>query len=367
MKRRRGASNARSARWKVFGGRRVHGQRYDAFIMRAAHFIGDGKITVSEKPNPEPGPGQLVIRVGANALCGSERGQFMRGASVTAGHEAAGTVVGAGAGTVTPIGARGVVFLMVFCGTCRSCKLGLTNQCLNKRGDMGFNRDGGYSELEVVEESTFFRTPDDIDATSATLLLDIMGTGGHAIARGVSVHPDVTSLLVTGAGPIGLGVLAMAKIILGETVPVFVTDVVPYRLALAERLGGRPIDVAHEAPADALIRDGRVAVDLAIDTTGKSAARQAALDALDKRGVLVCVGHGEDVRLDVSRQLIAPERAVLGSEYFRFDELPANLARLQLHRAYLDQIITHRLPLNEIQHGFEIFFAGDTGKVVIEP
>jgi threonine dehydrogenase-like Zn-dependent dehydrogenase len=336
--------------------------------MRAARFVGDSHIDLEERPIPVPGQGQLLLRVGANALCGSERGQFLHGAPVTPGHEAAGVVAAAGPETQTAVGTPGAVFLMDFCGECRSCRLGFTNQCLNKRGDLGFNRDGGYAEYEVVSESAFFPTGDDIPAAEATLLLDIMGTGGHAIGRGRQVREDVESVFVAGAGPIGLGVLAMAKLLLGEQVPVFISDVIPYRLTLAERMGGLPIPLtAAPSLADGLRRHGRRRFDLAVDTSGKAAARQAALEILDQRGVLVCVGHGEGLNLDVSRDLIGPERAVLGSEYFRFDELLANLKRLRTHRDYLGQIITHRFPLEAVQEAFTLFFRGETGKVLIEP
>ena len=333
--------------------------------MRAAKFAGDSKIIVEKKPVQMPGEGQLLIRVTGNALCGSERGQFMRGANVTPGHEAAGVVTAAGAGTRTPIGTNGAVFLMDFCGECRNCRQGATNQCLYKRGDIGFNRDGGYAEYELVNENVFFSSGE-IAGAEVTLLLDIMGTGGHAINRGLLVHRDVQSVLVSGAGPIGLGVLAMAKLLLGD-LPVAITDVVPYRLALAERMGGLPINLKSATVDAGLKQHGLERVDLAIDTSGKEAARQASLDALDKRGVLVLVGHGEGIKMDVSSQMIAPERAVLGSEYFRFDELPANLELLRRHRDYLSQIITHRFPLGDIQKAFELFFKGDTGKVIIEP
>jgi len=334
--------------------------------MRAARFGGESRITIVDVPLPEPGAGQLLLRVGANALCGSERGQFRNGAPVIPGHEAAGTVVAAGPGTRTAVGTPGAVFLMAYCGECHNCRRGATNQCLAKRGDMGFNRDGGYAEYQLVDESTFFAVPADFTAVEATLLLDIMGTGGHAIERGLCVHDDVRSLHVAGAGPIGLGVLAMAKIMLGD-LPVYISDVSPYRLALAEKLGGLPIDVSSATLAEGLARCGAAHVDLAIDTSGKGAARQAALESLDKRGALVCVGHGEGLNLEVSRHLIAPERAVLGSEYFRYDELPANVERLRTHRDYVAQIITHRMRLAEIQTAFELFFGGATGKVVIEP
>ncbi len=70
--------------------------------------------------------------------------------------------------------------------------------------------------------------------------------------------------------------------------------------------------------------------------------------------------------LDVSRDLIAPERAVLGSEYFRYDELPANLELLRRHLPYFAQLVTHRFAVQDIQEAFELFFRGETGKVLVE-
>ena len=154
----------------------------------------------------------------------------------------------AGPETSTPVGTPGVVFLMDFCGQCRSCRLGYTNQCSAKRADMGFSHDGGYGPYELVHENVFFPVTPDVPLTEATMLLDVMGTGGHAIARAQLVRPDIESLLVAGAGPIGLGVLAMAKLLLGDDLPVYVADSIPYRLGLAERLGGIPCR-ARPAPA----------------------------------------------------------------------------------------------------------------------
>ena len=329
-------------------------------------FVGDGKIDFADKQVPTPGSGQLLVQVRANALCGSERGQFYHGSGVTPGHEAAGIVATAGPGTAMPVGTPGVIFLMDFCGQCRSCREGFTNQCLAKRADMGFSHDGGYGAYELVHENIFFPVDANLPLTEATLLLDIMGTGGHAIRRAELVHGVMESLLVAGAGPIGLAVLTMAKILLGPSFPVFITDRIEYRLALAERLGGLPVSLVDTTVAEGLKRHGQSRVDVAVDTSGKSAARQVSVEALDKRGVLICVGHGEGLNLEVTRDLIAPERAVLGSEYFRFDEFVGNLALLREHRAYLSQIITHRMPVAALQQAFEVFFAGNTGKVVIE-
>lgn len=334
---------------------------------RVPAFVGNKQIKFIEKEVPEPGAGQLLLRVGANALCGSERPQFFDGSVVTPGHEAAGIVVAVGPGTDTAVGTSGAVFLMDFCGQCRSCRQGFTNQCLQKRGDMGFNRDGGYGQYELINENIFFPVTRDLAATEATLLLDIMGTGGHAVGRCQLLRPDIESLLVLGAGPIGLGVLAMAKIILGEQLKVVISDLVPYRLKLAEQLGGLPINVANGSLSAGLQSHGLDRVDMAVDTSGRQAARQEGLDLLAQRGSLICVGHGEGIAVRISPDIIAPERSIVGSEYFRYNELPANLERLQQHRAYLNQIVTHRMAVDQIQQAFEIFFfGGETGKVLIE-
>lgn len=335
-------------------------------LMRVPHFRGQGEISFIDKPVPEPGPGQLLIQVKANALCGSERGQFYNGTTVTPGHEAAGIVVAAGPHTQTALGTPGVIFLMDFCGECRNCRLGFTNQCLQKRGDVGFNQDGGYGVYALVHETIFLPVDPALPLIEATLLLDVMGTTAHAIQRAQRVHPDPQSILVTGAGPIGLGVLAMTKVMLGADFPVLIADVIPWRLALAERLGGRPIHLKQNALAAGVQEHGLAKVDVAFDTSGKEIARRAALDTLDKRGVLVCIGHGEGLSLTVSPDLIATERAILGSEYFCYNELPANVERLRAHLPYLRQIITHRFAVDEIQAAFTLFWQGETGKVVIE-
>ncbi len=332
----------------------------------APRFSGGGEISFAERPVPRPGPGQLLLAVGANAICGTDRKQYLEGSEVTPGHEAAGVVAAAGEGASIAEGTAGVVYLMDYCGSCRSCRGGFTNQCLAKRADMGFTHDGGYGPYELVHETNFFPIASAIPLWQAPLLLDVMGTSGHAIGRALLVRPEIESVLITGAGPVGLGLLAAARLTFSEGTRILVTDVTPYRLALVERLGGIPIDASKQRIAEALRRNDLDEVDACFDSTGRGAVRQEALDCLGRRGVLVCVGHGEQLVLDVSMDLIAPERAVLGSEYFRFDELPANLELLHAQRDYLGQIITHRFPVSQIDQAFRVFFSGESGKVIVE-
>lgn len=327
----------------------------------APSFRGEGKIVFVDREYGDPGPGELLVRVQANAICGTDREQYYAGSDVTPGHEAAGTVELAGSGTATAEGTRGAVYLMDYCGQCRSCRLGHTNQCLNKRADMGFTSDGGYGPYEVIHESNFFPVPDDVSAVEATLLLDVMGTSGHAISRVDQMREDVESIYVAGGGPIGLGVLVMAKLRYGNDVPVFLGDISEWRLDYAEQLGAIPVDASDSDHIVATVGT----VDAAFDSTGKESARRAGMAVLGKRGVLVCVGHGERLSLDVSSDLIAPERALLGSEYFRFNEMPRNLALLRDHRDKLARVITDIYPVAQIGQAFETFFSGRAGKVVV--
>jgi threonine dehydrogenase-like Zn-dependent dehydrogenase len=329
-------------------------------VATAPRFAGDGKIVFEERPVPAPGAGELLLKIRANAICGSDRGQYFEGSAVTPGHEAAGVVVAAGPGTSVGEGTPGVVFLMDYCGRCRSCLLGCTNQCLAKRADMGFTHDGGYGPYELVHETNFFAVDAGTDLAEATMLLDVMGTSSHAIARATLLRPDVESAYIAGAGPIGLGLLVMCKLTFGRDFPVLISDLSQWRLRYAESLGAQSVDASH---ADA--RAGLGPCDIAFDSTGRAVARRSALTALSKRGVLVCVGHGETLELEVSDDLISPERAVLGSEYFRYDEMPRNLELLRNNGDLLARVITHRFDVAQISEAFTTFLSGESGKVVV--
>lgn len=326
----------------------------------APRFIGEGRIQFEERTYSEPGDGQLLLRVAANAVCGTDRSQYFQGSAIVPGHEAAGVVIGVGPGTISPVGTRGVVFLMDYCGACRSCLIGATNQCLAKRDDMGFSMDGGYGPYELVHESNFFPISDAIEIGNATMLLDVMGTSGHALRRAELARPDIESIYIAGAGPIGLGLLVMARLRYGSDVPVHISDVSPWRLEFAESFDGIPVDASNPRAIEAVGTP-----DIAFDSSGKQLARRAALDILGKRGALVCVGHGETVTLDVSKDLLEPEHAVLGSEYFRYDEMSANLALLEEHQDDIARIISHRFPVERISEAFEVFLSGETGKVLV--
>jgi propanol-preferring alcohol dehydrogenase len=158
----------------------------------------------------------------------------------------------------------------------------------------------------------------------------------------------------------------MARLLLGDRLPVLVSDLQPYRLGLVEQLGGIAVDAREQQLADALAARDLPRADLAVDTTGHPEGRSGALGALAQRGALVCVGHGAVLDFDVSRDLIHPERAIVGSEYFPFGLLEDNHRLLLAHRELLAPVITHRFPLERLQEAMQVFLGGSTGKVVVE-
>ena len=328
-------------------------------VSLAPQFVGGGQIHFKPREVPDPGVGQLLVKVRANAICGSDRDMFYNGSATTPGHEAAGEVAAVGAKTSTELGTRGAIYFKDFCGMCRSCRLGFTSQCLHKRQDLGFNADGGYGPFELVHETNFFPISDDVSFVEATMLLDAMGTTGHAIRRAELLRTDIESIYIAGAGPIGLGLLAMAKIRYGESIPIYIGDVSSWRAELAESMGGLLVK-----PGSPDIRGGQV--DVSFDTTGRAVARQAALEYLGSRGVFVCVGGSEGLVLkDVGSELLRLERSILGSEYFDFSEMPGNLDLLRDNRALIGKLVTHVDDISELQHAFELFLSGMTGKVVV--
>lgn len=332
--------------------------------MRSAKFLGNGRIEIEERPLPVPGPGELVVRVQSCALCGSERGQWSVGGGVTPGHEGAGVVADVGPGTSTPVGTRGSVYLVAYCGECRLCRSGSSGACLKKAAMLGFSQHGSYADYVLIPERCFLRLDDRLAIDHAVLLLDVAGTTLHAIRRSGLAPAQIEAAAVMGAGPIGLGSIASLKAV---GVPnIVAVDVSPYRLALAERLGATAID-ARAADVVAAIRERQPGgPPLVIEAAGNPITQRQAIDAVAPGGRVMIVGHShQPLELMASRDLIGQEKALIGSEYFDYREHPDNQRLILEGRLDPLPIITHRFPLERIQEAFETFWSGSTGKVLV--
>jgi L-iditol 2-dehydrogenase len=165
--------------------------------MRAARFTGEGRIAIVDVPPPRPAAGEVLLRVLACALCGSDLRPLRQGWPVTPGHEILGRVQQPGHSWD---GRRALVYIPVFCGRCEDCARGDTHLCCNATDLMGWQRDGGYAEALAVPEQCLLPVPDDIPDSLAPLLLDAIGTTGHGLRLAQRIVPG-GSVLLLGACP----------------------------------------------------------------------------------------------------------------------------------------------------------------------
>ena len=116
-------------------------------------------------------------------------------------------MVAAGRGTSLPIGTRGAVYLVAYCGACRMCRRGETGACLRKERMIGFTHDGAYAEYMVVPERCVLAIGPEIHLDNAIMLLDVLGTTFHAIRRSRLAPEQIGAVCIMGAGPIGQGIV----------------------------------------------------------------------------------------------------------------------------------------------------------------
>lgn len=314
-----------------------------------ARFSGAGRIGFERVELGPVAPGEARLRVDVCALCGSDKRLLAAGSPVVPGHEIGGTVVAAGDGVELPVGTRGIVYIPVFCGSCARCEAGLTNQCLALGELIGWQRDGGFAEHVDVPARCVLPVPDDIPLDVAVLGLDTVGTAAHALRLSRRTRGgDVDRALVIGAGPLGLGVVAVAPHLgVGE---VHAYDPHPGRLATAVRLGATAAgDLAREN-----------LYDLVVEVSGADAARQTAQRVVTPGGTVVALGESnEPYTMPATPRWRRTDCFTVRSFYFPVSEVDENWALLRAVGATLRRAIIHPLTLAELPEAFARFVAGD--------
>ena len=174
--------------------------------MRAAYFRGNQVIELVDVPRPELKPGEVLIKVAANGVCGSDRKILRGGFGLIPGHEVSGTVVEVTPGCETPVGARVAVYIPRHCGECVYCQAGRGNLCPHKPGLLGWSTDGGYAEYMALPDRNALRLDDRISLDQGVLLLDTLGTSSHGLRLARAAEAETA--LVIGAGPVGMGAVA---------------------------------------------------------------------------------------------------------------------------------------------------------------
>jgi L-iditol 2-dehydrogenase len=335
--------------------------------MRAAVLRGPGEIVVEERRVPEPGPGEVVVRVTSVGVCGSDThyyehgriGRFVVEDPLVLGHEASGEVAARGADVTSPaVGQRVSIEPGVPDLTCEQCLAGRYNLCPNMQFFATPPIDGAFAEYVVVHAAFAHPVPEGI-SDDAAALLEPLSVGIWACRKG-----GVTAgsrVLVTGAGPIGL-LSVQAALAFGAT-EVVVSDVNPARLALAKDLGATAAVDARTAD----LSDLECPPQVLLECSGHPKATGQALRALDRAGRAVLVGMGGDeLPLPLS---VVQERELEVTGTFRYaGTWPTAIALVASGRIDLDRLVTGTYGLHQAE---EALTAGrrdpQTVKVVVHP
>jgi len=319
--------------------------------MRAARFLGEGRIVHLDLPPPQPGPGEVLLRVTACALCGSDLRPLSQGWPVTPGHEILGVVDQPGHAWH---GRRALVYIPVYCGHCDDCLAGQTHICRNATDLMGWQRDGGYAEALAVPEQCLLPVPDDIPDHLAPLLLDAIGTTAHGLRLARRVVPDGDALLL-GAGPIGLGALMVLR---GMGVPVFLVEPCDFRAGFATSLGATRL-----SPNAAATRR----FPLVIEASGKDAARQMAFEQVAPGGAIVQFGESDRWTITENKAIRRKDFSLLRSFYFPIGDHAANIALLRAQRDDYARLVDATAGFDGLQGLFDAFKAGQRLKPLFVP
>jgi threonine dehydrogenase-like Zn-dependent dehydrogenase len=340
--------------------------------MQGVLLPGGRRVQVERFDQPSPGHGQVLVRMRASTICGSDIRAIYREhlghgpeayQGVIAGHEPCGEIVEVGPGCRRfGVGDRVILYHIAGCGVCRDCRAGYMISCTSPyRAAYGWQRDGGHADYLVADEATCVPLPDELSYVDGACVACGFGTAYEALCRvGVSGRD---ALLVTGLGPVGLAAGMLGKK-LGAS-QVIGVDVAPGRLDLGRRLGA--IDVAVPAGEGALElileASGGLGCEVSIDCSGAPPARLTALQGTRRWGRCAMVGEGSTVEFDVSQTIIHNQITIYGSwvtSLGRMEELAEQLVRWELRP---EQVVTHRFALDDAAEAYRIADEAQGGKV----
>ena len=329
-------------------------------------YLGPGRMEMQDAPDPEPGPGEVVIATRASAICGSDLHGFREASPrrvppLVMGHETVGVIDATGEGVDQAVlGRRVVLKPIVSCGACDECRTGDINRCATGRL-VGRDLPGGFAERFAVPAGAAVAVPPNLPDDLVTLT-EPLANAVHVASRGVRAGDRV---FVIGAGPIGV-LMARAALLFGAA-DVHVTDPVADRLRLAEAQGAIALeagDDAAEAVRDAT--EGR-GPDLVIDAAGFEATWALGLRAVRTGGRIVQVGLGAASGSLDYFAVLGREVTITGSYAWTDDDFARALELLADGELDATGWIT-RMPLEDGQRAFEELTGGDPArfKVVLE-
>jgi L-iditol 2-dehydrogenase len=335
--------------------------------MKVAVLHGVRDVRTEERPVPEPGPGEVLIKVLSVGTCGSDVhyyehgriGDFVVEQPLVLGHEPSGVVVARGSeARLHEVGQRVALEPGVPCSVCPQCKAGRYNLCPRMRFFGTPPIDGAFCEYVVLREDFAYPVPDSLSDDAAGLLEPLsVGVWANRKAR---VTPG-SRVLITGAGPIGLVATQTARAFGASEV--VVTDVNPRRLEVATELGATAtVDVSKESLADADFDP-----DVLLECSGVPVAAGQAIRKVGRAGRIVLVGMGGDEIPLPLAHVQNFEIEVTGT--FRYaNTWPTAIALAAGGDVDLERLVTHRFGLDQVEEALSIAAKDDSViKAVVLP
>jgi threonine 3-dehydrogenase len=327
-------------------------------------------IWMTEVPEPTIGPNDVLIRMRKTAICGTDMHIYhwddwarrTLKLPMAVGHEYCGEIVELGSEVRgLAVGDRVSGEGHITCGHCRNCRAGRRHLCRNTVG-VGVNRPGCFAEYMALPAVNVFKLPTQISDETAAIL-DPLGNATHTALSFNLVGEDV---LITGAGPIGIMAVAIARFVGARHI--VVTDVNDYRLELARRMGASvALNVTREKLDEAMQKLGmEEGFDVGLEMSGNPVAFRDLLRTMHHGGSVALLGllpNDAGIQWDdvIFKGLVL--KGVYGREMF---ETWYKMASMLTSGLAIEPIITHRLPVAEYRDGFEIMGSGRSGKVVLD-
>ena len=338
--------------------------------MKAVVFLGEDRLDIRDYPDPVPGPDEVVVRMKASGMCGSDlhhlHGPLRTGSQlVIEGHEPCGVVELVGdavRASEAKVGDRVMVHHYDGCRTCQYCRSGWTQYCPNARiAYGGLNGDGGHADFMKVPAHTLIRLPDSLSFKTGAAISCGTGTAFGAIKR-VGLSADDT-VAIFGQGPVGLSCTMLAKAFGARVIAV---DVEPSRLEMARQFGADYlVDAREQDPVAAvreLTRNGEGA-DKSIECSANATVRRQAVQALRRWGTACMVGVFGKVELD-SEDLIDLQKTVVGSLTFSKNQQEECALFVDERGLDVESLFTNEFRLDEAERAYELFDQRQIGKGV---
>lgn len=327
-------------------------------------------LTMTDVPMPEVGHNDVLIKIKKTAICGTDIHiwKWDEWAAKTipvpmhVGHEYVGEIVEMGQEVRGfSIGDRVSGEGHITCGYCRNCRAGRRHLCRNTTG-VGVNRPGCFAEYLVIPAFNAFRIPESISDDLASIF-DPYGNATHTALSFNLVGEDV---LITGAGPIGIMAVAIARHVGARHI--VITDVNDYRLGLALKMGAtRAVNVTKQSLKDTMGDLGMVeGFDVGMEMSGVPSAFRDLLQNMNHGGKVALLGiPPSDTAIDWNQVIFKglEIKGVYGREMF---ETWYKMVAMLQSGLDLSPILTHHYPVNDFKAGFETMLSGHSGKVVLD-